>query len=158
MWEVESCSVSASPVYFLLFYSYIPTSVIPVEIGTETLIKFHTFNFFHPISHIFFHPFLLFVQRSFFFLFLPSFLYAFFILFSFLCISKKLRTIFLPFLYPVLAFSSILPLFVSHPFVCPSCCNSSPPPNSPLLWNELGKYSWPLPASISSLSPSTTFS
>lgn len=86
--------------------------------------------------------------------FLSSFLLSFLLL-----ISKKLCAMFLPFLYPVLAYSSILPLSNSHRFVCPSCCNSSPlVPTYPLLQNELSKYSWPLPASISRLSHSTTFS
>lgn len=68
------------------------------------------------------------------FLPLPAFLHLCFLPFFFLLISKKLHAIFLPFLHPILAFSSILPLFVSHPFVCPSCCNSSPLlPNSLLL-------------------------
>jgi len=53
--------------------------------------------------------------------FLPFFVPSFFLL-----ISKKLHALFLPFLYHVLVFSSILPLIISHPFIYPSCCKTTP--------------------------------
>jgi len=78
-------------------------------LNRNSRIKFHTFNFFRPLSHIsfqsfsFFRPTVLFIP-------LPAFIYAFFLPFFFLLLSKKLHAIFFR------SFIPFLPFLLSYPY------------------------------------------